>query len=73
MKVLKEGASDCPRQPGGVAAQDRRLCRGVDGGRGFLRAIGGSGDAPLASWLNLVIYVLVMIGVGVWTMERVRR
>ena len=38
-----------------------------------LRAIGGGGDAPLASWFNLVIYVLGMIGVSVWTMERVRR
>jgi ABC-type polysaccharide/polyol phosphate export permease len=38
-----------------------------------LRAIGGGGDAPLASWVNLILYVLLMIGASVWTMERVRR
>ena len=38
-----------------------------------LRAIGTGGAAPLASWLNLSVYVLALTGVSVWTMERVRR
>lgn len=38
-----------------------------------LRAIGAGGAAPLASWLNLSVYVLALTGVSVWTMERVRR
>ncbi len=29
--------------------------------------------APWISWLKLALYVLVLIGVGVWTMERVHR
>ena len=38
-----------------------------------LRSIGAGGAAPLASWLNLAVYVLALTGVSVWTMERVRR
>jgi len=38
-----------------------------------LRAIGAGGNAPLASWINLIVYVLVLVGISVWTMERVRK
>ena len=38
-----------------------------------LRAIGVGEDVPLASWINLTAYVLVLVGISVWTMERVRK
>ena len=38
-----------------------------------LRAIGAGGEAPLLSWLVLGGYLAVLLAVGLWTMEQVRR
>ncbi len=38
-----------------------------------LRSIGAGGTAPLTSWINLTAYVVILTGVSIWTMERVRR
>jgi ABC-type multidrug transport system permease subunit len=38
-----------------------------------LRAIGAGGEAAGLSWLVLSSYFLILLAVGVWTMERVRR
>lgn len=38
-----------------------------------LRAIATGGEAAGLSWIVLVAYCLVLLGIGIWTMERVRR
>lgn len=38
-----------------------------------LRMIGAGGSAPIAAWINLTACVLLLVGISVWTMERVRR
>ena len=37
-----------------------------------LRAIGSGGEAAGLSWLIMLVYIVVLLGISVWTMEKVR-